>query len=189
MKKIILLLTISNVIFAQRNFDNDSILIWNSDRKINWNDFKSNDKKHSYEDAVAVITPSLIIIPKTLSQKDIPNIKIVATLHKNMSWYLNNEDYVLIHEQGHFDITEIFARKFRKKIFEAKNSEMKLDLVFITTLFESIDNEHWDFQSDYESETQNGTNYNFQKKWNEKIRNVLEELKDFESDVFIDEIK
>lgn len=189
MKRILILLLISNSLLAQSNFENDSILLWNSKRKINLKDFTSENKTHDYKQAVAVIVPSLILFPLEIYENEIYDVKIVAIMYKNKSWYNSIEDYVLLHEQGHFDITEIFARKFRKKMAEVKVSEIKIDVVFLTNLFNSNDIEHWDFQFQYESETQRGTNYKMQQIWNEKIKKMLEELKDFESDIYIDEIK
>ncbi len=189
MKQILTILLITNSLFAQSNFENDSILLWNSKRKINLNDFTSENKTHEYEQATAVIAPSLILIPRRIHESNISSVKIVAIMYKNESWSKSIEDYVILHEQGHFDITEIFARKFRKKMAEVKVSEIKIDVVFLTNLFNSNDIEHWDFQFQYESETQRGTNYKMQQIWNEKIKRMLEELKDFESDIYIDEIK
>ena len=46
--------------------------------------------------------------------------KINCRLSKNKSWVRYKSDYVLSHEQGHFDITEIFARKLNKMMSEYK---------------------------------------------------------------------
>jgi len=189
MKKILIILFITNSLFAQSNFENDSILLWNSKRKINFKDFTSEIKPDDYNHATAVIVPSLMLIPKIIYENKINKVKIVAIMNKNKSWSKSSQDYVLSHEQGHFDITEIFARKFRKKITDAKSSEIKIDVIFLTNLFNTNDIEHLDFQFQYESETQKGTNYKIQQIWNEKIKKMLEELKDFESDIYIDEIK
>ncbi len=190
MKKIIiLLLFISKIAFAQSSsFENDSILIWNENRKITWDDFKSQNKVHSYERASAVITPGLIAYPNNIEESKIKKVKIIATVYKNKSWYKIKEDYILNHEQVHFNITEIYARKFRKELAKIEESGDKINANTFLSLFHKIEDEHWEFQSQYEDETQRGTNFNQQKIWNEKIQKLLNELDDFKLDVKIEEL-
>jgi hypothetical protein len=190
MKKIItLLLFITKITFAQSlSFENDSILIWNENRKITWNDFKSQNKVHSYEQASAVMAPGLIAYPKNIVASKIKEVKIIATVNKNQSWYKIKEDYILNHEQMHFNITEIYARKFRKELAKIEESGNKISPNAFLLLFNKIDEEHWNFQSQYEDETQRGTNFNQQKIWNEKIQKLLNELDDFKLDVKIEEL-
>ncbi len=128
MKKIItLLLFITKITFAQSSsFENDSILIWNENRKITWNDFKSQNKVHSYEQASAVMATGLIAYPKNIVASKIKEVKIIATVNKNQSWYKIKEDYILNHEQMHFNITEIYARKFRKELAKIEESGNKI---------------------------------------------------------------
>ena len=128
MKKIIIILIlISEITFAQSSlFENDSILIWNENRKITWDDFKSKNKVHSYEQASAVITPGLIAYPNNIEESKIKKVKIIATVYKNKSWYKIKEDYILNHEQMHFNITEIYARKFRKELAKIEESGDKI---------------------------------------------------------------
>jgi hypothetical protein len=189
MKLFIIFFSITNLFFAQKEFENDSILLWNSNRKLEWSDFISNNKKHSYEKAVAVISPYLVLIPKRFSKKTASNMKIAAINDKKSSWNKTTEQSVLIHEQGHFDITEIHARKFRKALFETKQAENVLDVHFIVTLYKNIDSEHWKLQEKYEIETEHGTNYNSQTKWNDFISKELEILKDFEETICVDDLK
>ena len=190
MKKIIIILIlISEITFAQSSlFENDSILIWNENRKITWTDFKSQNKVHSYENASAVMAPGLIAYPKNIEASKIKEVKIIATVNKNQSWYKIKEDYILNHEQMHFNITEIYARKFRKELAKIEESGAKISPNIFLSLFNKIDEEHWNFQSQYEDETQRGTNFNQQKIWNEKIQKLLNDLDDFKLDVKIEEL-
>ena len=189
MKKIIIFFfLILEIAFAQSSFENDSILIWNENRKITWDDFKSKNKVHSYEQASAVITPGLIAYPNNIEESKIKEVKIIATVHKNKSWYKIKEDYILNHEQVHFNITEIYARKFRKELAKIEESGDKINANTFLSLFHKIEDEHWEFQSQYEDETQRGTNFNQQKIWNEKIQRLLKELDDFKIDIKIEEL-
>jgi hypothetical protein len=189
MKKIIIFFfLISEIAFAQSSFENDSILIWNENRKITWDDFKSQNKVHSYEQASAVMATGLIANPKNIDASKIKEVKIIATINKNQSWYKIKEDYILNHEQMHFNITEIYARKFRKELTKIEESDDIISPNIFLSLFNKIDEEHWEFQFQYEDETQRGTNFNQQKIWNEKIQKLLYELDDFKLDVKIEEL-
>jgi hypothetical protein len=172
MKKIIIFFfLISEIAFAQSSFENDSILIWNENRKITWDDFKSQNKVHSYEQASAVMATGLIANPKNIDASKIKEVKIIATINKNQSWYKIKEDYILNHEQMHFNITEIYARKFRKELTKIEES----DDIISPNIFLSLFNKR-------------GTNFNQQKIWNEKIQKLLYELDDFKLDVKIEEL-
>ncbi|MFD2890870.1 hypothetical protein ACFS5J_02460 [Flavobacterium chuncheonense] len=140
----------STLSFSQSIFENDSILLWSSKRKLEWRDFRSNNKVHEYELAQAVITPSLIVIPRRISSTfDLGKLKVAAVVIKDKSWFKKQDVNIMIHEQGHFDIAEIYARKIRKKWTEnLLKNELNLDSVF--NIYKDIEDEHWNFQQEYE---------------------------------------
>jgi len=99
------------------------------------------------------------------------------------SWVKSDEksDDLLRHEQGHFDIAEVYARKFRKKLKEegkeiCKSKDPKTE---IDNRFNDIE-EEWGATADkYDSETKHGADRDKQKEWDEKIQKCLDELKDY----------
>lgn len=80
---------------------------------------------------------------------------------------------VLAHEQSHFDITEIFARKI--------NATLKNPYVGSTDrayeIYDSLIVEWNKFQQLYDRETQNSINDSAQQVWNERIKNMLKNYK------------
>ena len=104
---------------------NDETISWNDDFKLTWNNFKDTPKKNV--DAVA-LTASGITFEFSLQETEnrIVNFetKVFAHFYPNKSWYLkeNATDYILAHEQLHFDMTELYTRKFRQRISKLKVS-------------------------------------------------------------------
>ena len=71
---------------------------------------------------------------------------------RNRSWGLYKTDYILSHEQGHFDITEIFARQLNKRMSEYifnKNTYQQ-DL---QKIYNDIQREKETLQNQYDNET------------------------------------
>jgi len=104
--------------------------------------------------------------------------KITCTFSKTKSWGLHKTDYILIHEQGHFDIAEIFARKLNKEMSEYKfdNNSFKEDL---KEIYQSIAIEKDSFQNQYDEETNHSINKEKQAEWQKKIDELLQEYKSY----------
>jgi predicted secreted Zn-dependent protease len=89
---------------------------------------------------------------------------------------LNKTAHVLKHEQGHFDIAEIFARKLFRQMTEYRynNRTYKEDL---TAIYDNIVAEKAKMQGDYDRETNHSLNRYKQNEWLKKIEALLEDNK------------
>jgi len=189
---LLLLVFLSHFILsAQVEYENDTILIWNKERKINWDDFKSETKSDAlkYQDALAYVNLSIKFYPSELSCKNVNQIKILAQMNKRTSWVgaktFSNE--LLNHEQTHFDIAELYARKIRKAIADFLSIN-NCSLSSIADIFYRIEKEHWAIQFLYDEEVRVCDdesvilcfNLETQKEWDIKIAKELEGLKDYE---------
>ena len=90
-------------------------------------------------------------------------------------------DNLLAHEQLHFDITELHARKLRKAIAEfdfetAQN--LKLDL---QALYKKTEMERAAMQKDFDVNTRHSMNEAAQLEWQKYIKEALRELENFSS--------
>ena len=83
-------------------------------------------------------------------------------------------DYILAHEQGHFDITEIFARKLNEALqnYDFNRKNFKKD---INDIYQSIVKEKEEYQKAYDEESDHSRNRKVQYDWLEKIDKLLEE--------------
>lgn len=180
---------------AQVKVENDSIIIWNKDRKITWDDFLSEKKInfHKYdnryeEHADAAIAVSIQIYPKEVNCWDIDYMEVVAQMNKTKSWTKSKTDVVLNHEQIHFDIAELYARKIRKSITKFIEENEECDLQGIADIYYRLIDEHQKMQFLYDEETKHSINFEKQKEWDKKIARQLEENKDYELIIDIDEL-
>ncbi len=80
---------------------------WTEERMLTWEDFQSRPQRGT--EAVASTSTSLGLTYQ-LSSGNL-TYDITCAFSKWKSWGSLKTDYILAHEQGHFDITEIYARK------------------------------------------------------------------------------
>src|SRR5579872_4328795 len=107
-------------------FQTDNKIMWKETTKLVWDDFKgkpdgSSPYKANTETEVAV---------DIKTKGDLAIITLECCFIKNASWTKDNKNPgLLIHEQMHFNITEISVRKFRQKlkgkIFPAKTFQQE----------------------------------------------------------------
>lgn len=100
--------------------------------------------------------------------------KVEAFFYPTKSWYrpaLCNE-VTLLHEQLHFDISEIFARKMDEEMSKTKFTDnIKQE---VRVLYQRILKELDDFQRGYDIETDFSRNIEKQKLWQKHIDRLLE---------------
>ena len=154
---------------------NQSNLIeWSRERKLTWSDFKAQPDKNSTN---AALTSSSINIEFGYTSTGLKyNIK--CRFDQNLSWGRIKSDYILAHEQGHFDIAEIHARKLNKllKAYKFNNRTVGQD---VNKIYDTVMKEHHALQSQYDLETNYSRDPAKQNEWNEKIIQLLDELQSF----------
>ena len=91
---------------------------------------------------------------------------------------MHKTDYILSHEQGHFDIAEIFARKLYKKMSEYKFNRRTYQKE-LNKIYQDILDEKEEIQNDYDRETNHSINKEKQAEWLKKLKRLLEEYEDY----------
>jgi predicted secreted Zn-dependent protease len=167
-------IALSFPLFFHAQDKKDGLIGWNVAKRLTWNDYKAKPDPNS--DAAATTTTYLGI------QYDFKNnkisYKIECSFSKNKSWGLYKTDYILSHEQGHFDITEIFARQLNKRMSEYvfdKNTYQK-DL---QKIYNDIQQEKEVLQDQYDDETDHSRLKEKQEEWLKKIAAMLAEFEAF----------
>lgn len=109
-----------------------------------------------------------------------PTYRVRAYFEPSQSWSWKNYryNYVLKHEQLHFDIAELFTRKIRKYF-----KENAIPIENAVEEYQKFYNQYIDYQQLYDDETHHGTSDLSQKNWEEKIKTELNDLIDFKEDV------
>ncbi|GAA4355087.1 hypothetical protein GCM10023185_17620 [Hymenobacter saemangeumensis] len=106
---------------------------------------------------------------------------VEATFDPNLSWFRdpkNSTEALLRHEQLHFDITEVYARKLRQKltVFKVKADCNKLQPAF-DNLTRAVYSEWEREESRYDQETNHGLNTAKQGYWERQVQIKLDQLK------------
>lgn len=157
----------------------DNKILWNKDSPLVWEDFQGIPKKSSPH--TAMVETGIEI--STSFENTILTITIGAYCTKNKSWVKKEgigNSLLLEHEQLHFDISELFARKLRQEVYAEKltikNAEKKLDKIYA-----DITSQLNKYQDLYDKQTNHHINQTQQKVWNNKIAQELADLENFQN--------
>lgn len=142
-------------------------LQWRSVRVLSWADFRGRADKFSDNDA---LTKSSIVVSFEFVRPGDINYEIRAVFHYYGSWVKDyaKTDRLLLHEQNHFNITELFARKIRKELSETEYVPGKFKSM-LDSIYTKYEREWKSYQFIYDKQTNHGINPNAQKEWSEKV--------------------
>ena len=169
------------ILFSQHGPDStlsgdENLLEWSASRKLTWDDYLA---KPVPESDAAASTTTYLTIEYNISNSSF-SYKIKSRFSKNHSWGLHKTNYILRHEQGHFDIAEVFARKLYKRMNEYRfnRKTYKKDL---KKIYDEVTGEKEEIQNLYDEETNHSINRKKQTEWLTKIEAMLEEYKAYSS--------
>ncbi|MGM0635276.1 MAG: DUF922 domain-containing protein [Bacteroidota bacterium] len=194
-----LIILISLNAFTQpKTVRNDSILIWSEHKKLSWDDFLSDEKhldgRHDsqlVQHTSAILSVSIKFLPRELGCENIDDIIIVPVVYRKESTAILKSDKILKHEQIHFDITEFYARKIRKTIEDLlDDDDYECNLQEIADIYNELEEEHWQTQILYDKEIRIvGEEDKNQKKWDRKTDSLLNTLKDYKQEIFLEDLE
>ena len=145
---------------------------WAEHSKLSWDDFRGAVNAVSEESAAA--THCGIGFKTSATKGNKPGIVVYNTFYVNKSWVRPDAKIpgILDHEQGHFDLCEIYTRKLRDRMnqFNFSTPDVKHALL---SIYGEINTEYERRQQAYEQETIHGTNIPQQKRWQEAIHHEL----------------
>jgi hypothetical protein len=148
--------------------DSESIP-WIFERRLTWEDFLSEPKRNS--DAVASTSTTLGLAYQVENGQ--LSYHITCHFSKHKSWGLLRTDYILAHEQGHFDITELFARKLFKELQEY-NFNRKTYRTDVNAIYNRIVKEKEAMQAAYDGESDHSRSRRLQYDWLSRIDDMLD---------------
>ncbi|PHR72196.1 MAG: hypothetical protein COA67_05140 [Lutibacter sp.] len=165
-------------VYSQAN----STIVWEESRKLTWNDFEG--KTDSINFGKAKTSYSIKILPEqvTVDENDniqgVENMTVQAEFDKKQSWSLAKFDTVVLsHEQLHFDIAELYARKIRRQFYKNILAKRKTYERFWGD-YKVLWDECSTFQNKLDADTNHGRNKEQNKIWRQL---VFDELKKSES--------
>ncbi len=153
--------------------ESEEMILWSPEVKLTWLDFKA--KPPSVTRAAATTASGISYQFSTIYEGNVMQVDFTVEAHfyPDKSWYKKElcDDVILSHEQLHFDISELFARKMRAQLSSTKftsNIKREIQKIYKTTLQELND-----FQNTYDNETNFSRNLEAQLRWNVKIKKEL----------------
>ncbi|WP_347216708.1 DUF922 domain-containing protein [Chryseobacterium sp.] len=165
-----------NVVLAQK-------IIWQEGQKLVWDNFKSPVNKRSNPNIAAYTNCGWeYSVVKSSNPKSPVKIEIKTIFNEDKSWkdVKKINDYILLHEQKHFDIAELFVRKFRKSVTEKIRNSGDYDRLF-KSIYNTVYNEYKNFQIAYDRDTRHGVDEVKQAEYNAAISQELENLKSYQA--------
>lgn len=102
------------------SFVKDDFILWQENKKLKIQDFRADNKdtvkvnRQQFLGAISAIRIEYSSFQR--NKNSVPDFSIKTYFDPNESWMLLKNDYVLQHEQIHFDLTELYARKMRKSV-------------------------------------------------------------------------
>lgn len=170
------------ILFPLCLFQDEPTMTWNHDYRLEWSDFNGNPTEGT---SVVAVTASGITFSFSTKKSDTRlidyNYIVKADFYPEKSWYSKHRstDNILNHERLHFDITELFARKFRQRIVATR---FTMDISRqMERLHNAINIELEAMQNQYDLESNHSQNIEKQKEWQAKIILQLNKLANYSS--------
>ena len=167
-KLLIISILLFKVIYSTE-YQGANIIPYQSGNKLKWNDFI---EVKSLGDAAAESSTSISY--DYYENNGSVKVKVYCLFDKSHSFVLKGKrtDYILNHEQGHFDITYLFAMKFKQELSRTSDlSEGNVYSIYLRVI------KQWDlFQEQYDLETDHSINVNGQRIWDVHLYKSLENL-------------
>jgi hypothetical protein len=148
--------------------ETNEFIPWTIERKLVWDDFYGAPQRNT--EAVASTSTSLGLSYKV--EDGVLSYQITCNFSKPKSWGALKTPYILAHEQGHFDITEIYARQLHKALsqYQMNRKTFKQD---INNIYNNIVQLKEAAQEAYDGQSDHSRNRRLQHEWAEKIQQML----------------
>lgn len=156
--------------------DYDGMIFWQEHRAIDWTDFKGVPNLTSPYDAEANSGVRYTYTFATRGSTTQVNFEVHSFFNAEQSWIKSQKqtDFLLEHEQLHFDISELHARKLKKAFGEYQFS--KSPKKEIEKIFNKINKERAEMQVKYDHESDHSKNKLAQAKWKTFVKAELSTL-------------
>lgn len=149
------------------SFVKDDFILWQENKKLKIQDFKADNKdtikvnRQQFLGAISAIRIEYSSFQR--NKNSVPDFSIKTYFDPNESWMLLKNDYVLQHEQIHFDITELYARKMRKSVESLRQKNVTNISIYRKKI------QHWNVMKEKASNQFDADNQDYYIKIGQKI--------------------
>lgn len=143
----------------------DEKIPWSADRRLSWEDFKG--VPNPADDFVASTNSGISFsfsYKESKGHKEL-TYQVLSNFYPDLSWRLPDMDseYILQHEQTHFDISELFARKLRKSLAEIEDEPNFQELA--KERYHQMESERREMQLQYDQESDHSNSKEDEFRW------------------------
>ena len=149
------------------SFVKDEFILWQENKKLKIQDFKADNKdtikvnRQQFLGAISAIRIEYSSFQR--NKNSVPDFSIKTYFDPNESWMLLKNDYVLQHEQIHFDLTELYARKMRKSVESLRQKNVTNISIYRKKI------QHWNIMKEKASNQFDADNQDYYIKIGQKI--------------------
>jgi len=148
-------------------------ITWQENLKLNWTDFKGIPNG---ADSYVASTNSGISFSFSLKESHKGtevDYTVQCNFYPGLSWYRPERvsNYILAHEQTHFDISELFARKLRMKLSSIQ--DLSMFKIQAEKYYNEIEFERREMQRRYDEESDHSNLKQKEYAWREFVASEL----------------
>jgi hypothetical protein len=158
------------------------VLVWDENRLLTWNDFRGQPAKRFSAASTHYDTYKTTEEIGNKTEVVVEAVFLCNKSWKKVSWI---NDKVLEHEQKHFDIVELYARKLRKMIKALTYISYEDVKIKTDSLYTLMDKEMDVYQDKYDNETDASMDGDKQREWNKKIMEEIKALSEWKNTTFM----
>jgi len=149
---------------------------WHSARQLNWDDFKGPVRAGSGARTAAETSCGIAVETSLVVNSGIARVFVFNTFDKRGSWVRAGKDLpgVLEHEQGHWDICELYTRRMQARFDEQQITGATLNRK-VNEIYNEVSREYIERQEQYEQDTQHGMVAEQQQHWTRLIAGELQQ--------------
>lgn len=161
--------------------EHHDFVVWEENKKLQWSDFESDSFPGINISALSAI-----------------RLRLEYQVKERLDWFMvqcifskkhsvaskDRTDYTLAHEQGHFDIGEIYARQIRESIAQFRKTVNKGNYRKLDSVYNYWGERMKVEQVLYDKETENSLDTIQQKIWDIKIRKKLDQLGPYRAQLY-----
>ena len=149
------------------SFVKNDFILWQENKKLKIQDFKAENNdtvkvnRQQFLGAISAIRIEYSSFQR--NKNSVPDFSIKTYFDPNESWMLLKNDYVLQHEQIHFDLTELYARKMRKSVESLRQKNVTNISIYRKKI------QHWNVMKEKASNQFDADNQDYYIKIGQKI--------------------
>ncbi|MGK0495038.1 MAG: hypothetical protein ACJAU2_001421 [Maribacter sp.] len=170
---IIFLLLVSMVPPSIQDYET---ITWSANTRLSWDDFRGGIPINNRAAAITASGITYRFSTSGTKENMVVHFKIDTFFYPTKSWYRPQlcDEAILGHEQLHFDISELYARKMKRRLDDELLTYGNVNAK-VKSIYREINIELDDFQNLYDAETNFSRDLDKQEEWELKIAQALQE--------------